>query len=68
MATAMRQYWAKVYGCTKLFGPFETREEAASQAAHGFLVPAKEIMTGYGSEGPYFDIRWIANPTYNPKE
>jgi hypothetical protein len=59
----MRQYWAKVYGCARLFGPFETREQAEQAAFVGFLVPAKEVMSGYGSEGPWFDIRWTPNPT-----
>lgn len=58
----MRRYWAKVNGNSKLFGPYDTREAAEAAAFAGFAIPAKEVMSGYGSEGPWFDIRWTPNP------
>jgi hypothetical protein len=66
----MRRYWAKVYGCSTLFGPFDTREEAFAAASKGFLIPAKEVMTvmtGYGTFGPSFDIQWAPNPEWSAR-
>jgi hypothetical protein len=58
-------YWAK--RGKKQVGPFSSRCKAlaAFYAANPFNKPlylatakANEVMTGYGAEGPFFDMRW----------
>jgi len=52
------KYWAHRTGKPKsLLGPFETRDEAIA-AVFASDPKAKEATSGYGSEGPWFDIRW----------
>jgi hypothetical protein len=54
-----RTYWTdcKVSRKRERLGPFATREEAEA-AARKVTTKPKSIMTGYGSEGPCFDIQW----------
>jgi hypothetical protein len=54
-----RTYWAdcKVGRKRERFGPFATREEAEKAARKATTKP-KSILTGYGSDGPWFDMRW----------
>lgn len=42
-------------------GPFASREMAASSAfaLHPHL---RKVYTGYGTDGPHFDIQWPENP------
>jgi hypothetical protein len=63
--TDQPQFWAK-RGKT-IVGPFPSRDEAlaAFYAANPFKKPlylatakANEVLTGYGSTGPNFDMRW----------
>lgn len=51
-----RQWWA-VKNHIKV-GPCISREIAA-QKLFAMLPKIKEALTGYGSEGPWFDIQWI---------
>lgn len=51
-----RQWWAQK-GVIKV-GPCISREIAALRLFKQ-LPKIKEAMTGYGSEGPWFDIQWI---------
>lgn len=48
-------------------GPFTSREEAAL-AAFDKHPDLKSVFTGYGSDGAYFDIRWLQNPNWKPPE
>jgi hypothetical protein len=52
-------FWAEVKVGRKQerIGPFTTRE-MAYVAAWRLNSKAKSVCTGYGSEGPWFDIRW----------
>ncbi len=52
-------FWAhfKAGRNKRKIGPFATREEALT-AALPENPTHKSLMTGYGSEGAYFDIRW----------
>jgi hypothetical protein len=54
-----RSYWAdcKVGRKRERIGPFSTREEAEI-AARKVAKNHRTIMTGYGSDGPWFDIQW----------
>jgi hypothetical protein len=65
VAPAGPHYWAK--RGKAIVGPFPTRSEAlaAFYAAHPFNKPlylamnkANEVLTGYGTTGPNFDMRW----------
>jgi hypothetical protein len=62
----MRTYWANVTNrqSTKL-GPFEDREEAID-AILNIHPDCKEVTSGYGTEGVWFDIRFTRNPCYTP--
>lgn len=59
------KYWAKRGKI--LVGPFSTRDEAlaAFRERYPFDGPdymarskTKQILTGYGEDGPWFDLRW----------
>lgn len=58
-----RTYWAdcKVGRKRQRLGPFASREEA-EKSARAVTTKPKSILTGYGSEGPYFDIQWPEPP------
>lgn len=56
---ADRQWWAMYKG--KKMGPAQSRE-AAAKLVFDKNPSAKEAMTGYGTDGPSFDIRWEKNP------
>lgn len=56
-----KQYWAQ-RGRQKS-GPHESREAAVAAFRAAFpdkkgKPHARQIMTGYGTFGPYFDIQW----------
>ena len=53
-----RTYWAQAKG--KKVGPFATAQEAWT-AFFTAYPKAKECSYGYGSEGAWFDIKWIRN-------
>lgn len=60
----MHDFWAK--RGKQLVGPFPTREDALREFRIKFPLYGKhplgrkqtDIMTGYGTFGPMFDIRW----------
>lgn len=65
VAPAGPHYWAK--RGKAIVGPFPTRSDAlaAFYAAHPFKGPdymarakVNEVLTGYGTTGPSFDMRW----------
>lgn len=58
-----RQWWASYNKDGHVWhrasvGPFNSREEAA-KALFAKFPQCKEATTGYGSHGPWFDIRWV---------
>lgn len=66
-ATAMHQFWS-IIGRAKTrqqLGPFDSRGQAI-EAARSALIASwtkgakrkPDIMTGYGSDGPWSDLRW----------
>ena len=61
-----KQFWA-IRGKQKS-GPHPSREAAADAFRAAYPVPARkvgskktQIMTGYGTFGPSFDIRWVSS-------
>lgn len=61
--TSKRQYFAHTFRRSiAIVGPFDTRE-AAIEAAIAAHPQAKEVTSGYGIDGPAFDIRWTRNPS-----
>jgi hypothetical protein len=66
----MTKWWAIVTGKKhhgtssgrEKLGPFATQEEALHHALEraAQIKPRRpsDVMTGYGNEGPYFDMRW----------
>jgi hypothetical protein len=54
-----RSFWAhyRTGRYKRKVGPFATREEAV-QAALADKPKHKTLMSGYGSDGGWFDIRW----------
>lgn len=59
-----RMWWYYLEPCN--YGPFTSREDAAAAAFKSANV--KAVMTGYGSNGAFFDITWPRNPNYKPEE
>lgn len=52
-----RQWWAQYKG--RKVGPAESRDAAALLYWETYpTTKAKEVMTGYGTFGPSFDIQW----------
>jgi hypothetical protein len=56
-----RKYWAALGD--KIIGPFATQGIAIVKGRAEFAKalkrnPTKRITIGYGSTGPWFDIRW----------
>jgi hypothetical protein len=54
-----RKYWAKRRN--QISGPHPTQEAALAAFRAAYPAPPtrkNEICTGYGSDGPWFDIRW----------
>jgi hypothetical protein len=65
-----KQFWAK--RGKAVIGPCATREQAlqAFNSAHPVKGPAylltsrkNDVMTGYGTFGPHFDIQWFQGAT-----
>jgi hypothetical protein len=54
-----QQFWSevKVGRDEQRLGPFATRNEAYA-AAWALNPKAKSVCTGYGAQGPWFDMRW----------
>ena len=65
--TMEQTYWAhyKAERTKRRIGPYSTREEAIEAVAQlAGLEPRfkrKSVMTGYGAEGAWLDIRWHDN-------
>lgn len=56
-----KRFWSKLG--TQQHGPFPTMQEALdamrdSLAPSRKAKPRERIMTGYGADGPWFDIQW----------
>lgn len=57
------KWWAHDKNKRQDIGPFETREAAASEFFN-YVAPVdvKEVLTGYGAGGAWFDIQWSKRP------
>lgn len=54
-------FWFEIKKPKRRDGPYENRQDAVA-AAFKVCPDAKEVCVGYGSHGPWFDIRWHRNP------
>ena len=62
------KFWASFKNARKriTLGPFTTRQGAVVAAIRHKPRPWKGlVMTGYGSLGPHFDVRWETVEPYN---
>jgi hypothetical protein len=61
----MTKFWGYSNdGISNLMGPFATLNEAIQAALAVYPNNSRDVMTGHGADGPYFDLRWHKRETW----